>query len=62
MKKQWEAEKKQLLGEKAVLQDAAKRLNLQIRSAKEEVKTERARAGSQGVSSPIFQVARVFDI
>jgi hypothetical protein len=50
MKNQWEAEKKQLLGEKAVLQDAAKRLNLQIRSAKEEVKVERARAGSHGVS------------
>jgi predicted nucleic acid-binding Zn-ribbon protein len=50
MKKQWEAEKKQLLGEKAVLQDAAKRLNLQIRNAKEEVKIERAKAGSQEVS------------
>ena len=50
MKKQWETEKKQLLGEKAVLQDAAKRLNLQIRTAKEEVKTERARSGSQSVS------------
>lgn len=50
MKKQWETEKKQLLGEKAVLQDVAKRLNLQVRSVKEEVKTERAKAGSQGVS------------
>lgn len=49
MKRQWEEEKKNLLGEKAVLQDAAKRLNLQVRNAKEDVKTERARAGSQGV-------------
>jgi len=49
-KKQWEAERQQLLGEKAVLQDAAKRLNLQIRNAKEEVKVERAKAGSPEVS------------
>lgn len=57
MKKQWETEKNKLLGEKAVLQDAAKRLNLQIRSAKEEVKTERLRAGSQGVSFGCFDRA-----
>lgn len=51
MKKQWQDERKHLLGEKAALEDAAKRLNLQIRNAKEEVKVQRARAGSQGVSA-----------
>jgi hypothetical protein len=57
MKKQWESEKKQLLGEKAVLQDAAKRLNLQIRNVKEEVKIERAKTGSQEVSPRTVRVA-----
>jgi hypothetical protein len=58
MKKQWETERRQLLGEKAVLQDAAKKLNLQVRNAQAEVtrisETERveqkARASVQGVS------------
>lgn len=36
MKKQWEEEKSRLLGEKAVLQDAANLLNVQVRTAKEE--------------------------
>lgn len=55
LKQQWTEEKQHLLGEKAVLQDAAKRLDAQIRNAKDEVKTERARAGSQGVSMLVFQ-------
>ena len=38
MKVQWEREKKQLLGEKALLQDTAHKLNLQVRSAQDEAK------------------------
>lgn len=38
MKDQWEREKKQLLGEKAILQDTAHKLNLQVRSAQDEAK------------------------
>lgn len=38
MRKTWEEEKKQLLGEKAILQDATKRLNLQVRNAEDELK------------------------
>ncbi|KAH7922630.1 hypothetical protein BV22DRAFT_645250 [Leucogyrophana mollusca] len=56
MKKQWDDEKRQLLGEKAVLQDAANRMNLEVRNAKDEVKkivetekaTRRSRADTQG--------------
>ncbi|EGN96997.1 hypothetical protein SERLA73DRAFT_185262, partial [Serpula lacrymans var. lacrymans S7.3] len=56
MKKQWKEEKSQLLGENAVLQDAANRLNAQVRDAKDEVKRvaaiekagEKARVGIQG--------------
>jgi chromosome segregation ATPase len=36
MKQRWENEKRQLLGEKAVLQDAANRMNMEVRSAKDE--------------------------
>lgn len=38
IKNQWEREKKQLLGEKAILQDTAQKLNLQARSAQDEAK------------------------
>ena len=38
MKEQWELEKNQLLGEKAILQDTAHKLNLQVRSAWDEAK------------------------
>ena len=38
MKEQWECEKKQLLGEKAILQDTTHKLNLQVRSAQDEAK------------------------
>lgn len=34
----WEEEKKKLLGEKAVLEDAANRLNAQVKSSKEEAR------------------------
>jgi hypothetical protein len=54
MKKQWREERRQLLGDNAVLKDAANRLNLQIRDAKERVeqterRTEMARSGVLGV-------------
>lgn len=57
MKKEWDDERRQLVGEKAVLQDAANRLNVQVRSAKEEVRKvaeservgEQKRVGIQGV-------------
>ena len=55
LKQQWTAEKQHLLGEKAVLKDAAKRLNAQIRNAKDEIQNERVKAGSQGVSMFLFQ-------
>ncbi|CCM02679.1 uncharacterized protein FIBRA_04784 [Fibroporia radiculosa] len=56
MKKTWQEEKRQLLGEKAVLQDATTRLNAEVRDAKNEVRKlveteragEKARAGIQG--------------
>ncbi|CAK5267761.1 unnamed protein product [Mycena citricolor] len=38
MKKHWEDERQKLLGEKAVLQDAANRMNGRVRSAEEETK------------------------
>ncbi|KAF9224049.1 hypothetical protein BS17DRAFT_880101 [Gyrodon lividus] len=46
MKNQWHDEKRQLLGEKAVLQDAANRMNTEVRNAKDEARraTEAERA------------------
>jgi hypothetical protein len=38
LKEQWEREKRQLLGEKAILQDTAHKLNMQIRNAQDEAK------------------------
>lgn len=57
MKEQWESEKRRLLGEKAVLQDATNRLNMRVRQAEEEVKKvaetkkagDKMRVGVQGV-------------
>ena len=59
MKEQWEREKKRLLGEKALLQDTAHKLNLQVRSARDEAKrsaesgkaAQTARVSVQAVSS-----------
>ncbi|KAI0255954.1 hypothetical protein BJV78DRAFT_1279159 [Lactifluus subvellereus] len=53
MKRQWREERRQLLGDNAVLKDAANRLNLQIQDAKEraeqkERRGERARNGVLG--------------
>lgn len=57
LKKDWEQERQALLGEKAVLQDATNRLNVQVQTARDEIKKaveseragERAVAGAQGV-------------
>jgi len=65
MKEQWERERKQLLGEKALLQDTAHKLNLQVRSAQDEAKrsaengkvAQKARVSVQAVS-PIVSVSR----
>lgn len=53
LKKQWEAEKNKLLGEKAVLEDAANRLNGQIKNSKEQAKrtVELNRAGEKAKSN-----------
>ncbi|KAG2137784.1 hypothetical protein BD769DRAFT_1384914 [Suillus cothurnatus] len=54
MKQRWEEEKRHLLGEKAVLQDAANRMNMEIRNAKDEAKrateaSRRSRADTREV-------------
>ena len=62
MKEQWEREKRQLLGEKALLQDTAHKLNLQVRSAQDEAKrsaesgkmAQKARISVQAVSLIVF--------
>jgi hypothetical protein len=67
MKKDWEHERQKLLGEKAVLQDAANRLNVQVRTAENEARTvaetkkagERLRLGVEGVCACAV-VTRVF--
>ncbi|KAI0954730.1 hypothetical protein AcW1_006527 [Taiwanofungus camphoratus] len=46
MKKAWDEEKRQLLGEKAVLQDATNRLNMQVRDANYKL-TETERVGER---------------
>lgn len=59
IKQQWDDEKEELLGENAVLQDAAHRLNTEIRDTKKELKKladtgkagEHARVSVQEVSS-----------
>ncbi|KAH7915256.1 hypothetical protein BJ138DRAFT_1055109 [Hygrophoropsis aurantiaca] len=56
MKRQWEDERRQLLGEKAALQDATNRMHVEVRNAKDEIKkiteTEKAnkreKANTQG--------------
>lgn len=61
MKTHWEEEKQRLLGEKAVLQEAANRLNVQVQDAKVEVKKgveiqnfgQKMRAEMQSVSSSL---------
>ncbi|KAJ7224111.1 hypothetical protein GGX14DRAFT_548737 [Mycena pura] len=56
IKKQWDDEKRKLLGEKAVLQDAANRLNSKVQTAEEKVRqvaesekeTHKLRVGVEG--------------
>lgn len=58
MKKQWEEERQKLLGEKAVLQDAANQLNVKVHETEEEVRMvaetkkagEKLRVGVEAVS------------
>jgi hypothetical protein len=49
MQKEWKEEKRRLLGEKAALEDAANRLNAQVRDAKEVARkfAETGRADEQ---------------
>ncbi len=49
LKTQWEAEKTRLLGEKAVLEDAAGRLNFQIKNTKADMK--RASEGARSIAT-----------
>ena len=58
MKKQWQEERRQLLGDNAVLKDAADRLNLQMRDARaraehKERTHEKTRAGVLDVRPPL---------
>ena len=53
MKKQWDEERRKLVGDNAALQDAAKRLNAEVRQAKNE--SEKTKAGMQGVSTTCYQ-------
>ena len=59
MKVQWQEERRQLLGDNAVLQDAANRLNLQVQDAKDraeqkERRGEKARSGVLGVCDRVY--------
>lgn len=61
MKKQWEQERRRLVGDNAALQDATTRLNVEVRQAKSEIQRyaeterahEKAKAGMQGVSDDL---------
>ncbi|KAF7370481.1 PACT-coil-coil domain-containing protein [Mycena sanguinolenta] len=64
MKTQWDEEKRKLLGEKAVLQDAANRLNVKVNKAEQEVRMveENKKAGDKlrvGVESELEDARRV---
>lgn len=50
LRKQWDNEKRQLIGEKAVLQDAAGRLNAQIKGSKEEARRAAESDKSKGIN------------
>ncbi|KAK6967117.1 PACT-coil-coil domain-containing protein [Favolaschia claudopus] len=64
MKKQWEEEKQKLLGEKAVLQDAANRLNAKVHKAEEEARivAETKKTGEKlrvGIESELEEARRI---
>jgi myosin protein heavy chain len=57
MRKQWQEERRQLLGDNAVLKDAANRLNLQIQDVRERAERkdrthEKTKTGVLGVWLP----------
>lgn len=64
LKKQWETEKSRLLGERAMLQDAANRLNTEVKNTKSEAKkasegtrmVTAAKANVQNVSNSFWDV------
>src|ERR1700761_1086292 len=59
-RQQWENEKRKLLGEKAVLQDAANRLNVEVREAKAEAnKASEAHKADGRLRQDIQVVCRV---
>lgn len=55
MKRQWDDERRKLVGENATLKDATHRLNAEVRQAKSDMRrladTERTKAGTADVSS-----------
>jgi chromosome segregation ATPase len=59
LKMQWETEKSRLLGEKAILQDAANRLNSEIKNTKSEVK--KVSEGSRMITAAKANVQNVSD-
>ncbi|TFY56456.1 hypothetical protein EVJ58_g7633 [Rhodofomes roseus] len=66
MRQQWEDEKRQLLGDNAVLQDAANRLNTQVRDTKRELKklADTGKAGEHArasVQEELDNARRVID-
>jgi hypothetical protein len=70
LKTQWEEEKKKLLGEKAVLENAASRLNGQVKSSKDEVRkvaesnrvSDKSRANVQSVRARAVAVYASTDV
>jgi len=58
MKKEWQAEKRRALSEKAVLEDAASRMKIEARSAKEETKrimeAEKANRGRKADNQEVY--------
>ncbi|KAF9038520.1 hypothetical protein BJ165DRAFT_1352368 [Panaeolus papilionaceus] len=66
---QWEAEKRKLVGEKAVLEDATNRLTTQVKTSKEEARkalesnrlTERNKAGAQSELEKARQTIAVLE-
>ncbi len=60
MKKQWDQEREQFQGEKAVLQDVANRLNDQVRQAKDEAtKISQTEKAGQKIRSDVQAVSGI---
>lgn len=61
MKRQWDEEKRKLLGDQAVLKDAANRLNMEVQDTRERM-AERERAGEKakaGTQEELGQAKKV---